>query len=93
MYKDQGVVVKIGGSLIEHTPSIIRTIRESGRSILIIPGGGFFADLVRHRNLSDTAAHFMAIAAMDQYGWLLSTYGIPVTTKPALESKAKILLP
>ena len=31
------------------------------------------------KEISDTAAHFMAIAAMDQYGWLQSTYGLPLT--------------
>lgn len=92
MRKGQAVVIKIGGSLIEHGPEIIRTIRDSDRKVLIIPGGGIFADTVRQTNVSDTAAHFMSIAAMDQYGWLLSTFGIPVTTKPAI-NRTQILLP
>lgn len=91
--RDQALVLKIGGSLIEHAPMIIRTIRESGRSILIIPGGGVFADAVRQKNISDTAAHFMAIAAMDQYGWLLSSYGLPVTRYPVIRESPAILLP
>src|SRR3989304_3959599 len=45
-------------------------------SILVVPGGGPFADLVRaehHRlGLSESVAHRMAILAMDQYGLLLS---------------------
>lgn len=93
MHDDQPVVMKIGGSLIEHAREIIRTIGESRREVLIIPGGGIFADAVRERGVFDTAAHFMAIAAMDQYGWLLSTYGIPVSTEPIRKGSTHILLP
>lgn len=80
--QDRPLIIKIGGSLMDHAAGIIRTIRESERNILIIPGGGIFADAVRQKEISDTAAHFMAIAAMDQYGWLLSSYGMPVTHEP-----------
>lgn len=93
MHQDQAVVIKIGGSLIEHAPGIIREIRDADLTALIIPGGGLFADAVREREVSDTAAHFMAIAAMDQYGWMLSTYGVPVTTDPAMCRHPRILLP
>ena len=87
------MVPKIEGSLIEHAPMIVRDIRENGRDILVIPGGGIFADVVREKEISDTAAHFMAIAAMDQYGWLLSTYGLPVTWTPLMSGSPAILLP
>jgi 5-(aminomethyl)-3-furanmethanol phosphate kinase len=44
--------------------------------LLVVPGGGSFADEVRradHRfGLGDSAAHWMAILAMDQYGHLLA---------------------
>jgi aspartokinase-like uncharacterized kinase len=44
--------------------------------IVVVPGGGSFADAVRradHRfRLGDSAAHWMAILAMDQYGHLLA---------------------
>ena len=48
----------------------------SRRSILVVPGGGSFADLVRrerrrHR-LRAPKAHAMALLAMDQYGLLLA---------------------
>jgi len=43
---------------------------------LLVPGGGPFADTVRVQDtsygLSDGAAHWMAILAMDQYGHLLA---------------------
>ncbi|QXO93891.1 uridylate kinase [Methanospirillum purgamenti] len=93
MHGTQAIVLKIGGSLIKHAPDIIRTIKDSQRDILIIPGGGVFADEIREQGVIGTAAHFMAIAAMDQYGWLLSTYGIPVTITPAFGTGPRILLP
>lgn len=78
---------------MDHAAGIIGTIRESERNVLIIPGGGIFADAVRQKEISDTAAHFMAIAAMDQYGWLLSSYGMPVTHEPVMKRVPHIFLP
>jgi hypothetical protein len=46
------------------------------RRLLFAPGGGPFADQVRSADvrfgLSDSAAHWMAILAMDQYAYLLA---------------------
>jgi aspartokinase-like uncharacterized kinase len=72
-------VLKVGGSLSrEHgLEALGREISRLGARyrLLVVPGGGEFADLVRahHRRypLSETAAHRMAILAMDQYGYLL----------------------
>src|SRR3990172_2476010 len=74
------VVIKIGGSLARTRAlgALLDSIAGwRGRArILVVPGGGPFADLVRaehHRlGLSESAAHRMAILAMDQYGLLLS---------------------
>ena len=87
------MLIKIGGSLTDHARMITRIIRESGRDLLIIPGGGTFADAVRQRDVAGTAAHFMAIAAMDQYGWLLSANGLPVTREPVMAGEPVIFLP
>lgn len=74
------VVVKIGGALLahpQHFEAVLTTLADaaSTRRLLIIPGGGPFADAVRHVDrqikLSDTAAHWMAVLAMDQYAHLL----------------------
>jgi aspartokinase-like uncharacterized kinase len=51
--------------------------RLGGRHhLLVVPGGGDFADTVRDHyrryRLNETTAHQMALLAMDQYGWLLS---------------------
>ena len=57
----------------------LRTIADAGRdvSILIVPGGGPFADTVRDADqrfgLTDEAAHWMAVLAMDQYAHLIAS--------------------
>lgn len=73
------VVIKIGGSLsrTDTLPDLCRTISllAARHALLVVPGGGEFADLVRKYycsyHLSETTAHRMAILAMDQYGYLL----------------------
>ena len=73
-------VLKVGGSLShgENLASLCQKISSLGRrySLLVVPGGGQFADQVREAyrryNLSETAAHRMALLAMDQYGYLLN---------------------
>jgi aspartokinase-like uncharacterized kinase len=73
--------------------------------LLIVPGGGPFADVVREMdrqyNLSDTTAHWMAILAMDQYGFFLSNLSENTTTTLSINdakelaktNKLPILLP
>ena len=65
------VVVKIGGGLMAHTDAfdaVLRTIAATAheRRLLVVPGGGPFADLVRkvyrEFHLSEDAAHWMARA-------------------------------
>ncbi len=71
-------VVKVGGSL-ETAPGLgdlLALLVEYGHSrIVIVPGGGRFADRVRsgqaELNLSDEAAHVMAILAMEQFAGVL----------------------
>ncbi len=72
-------VLKIGGSL-SRGQSLAALCHEISRlgarhRLLVVPGGGDFADTVREHyrryRLSETAAHAMALLAMDQYGWLL----------------------
>jgi len=90
---EKPLVIKVGGSLLPHAREIIRTILESGRSPLILPGGGIFADAVRETGTDGTIAHWMAIAGMEQYGWFLSGFGIEVTEDPEFSDKPRILLP
>lgn len=74
-------VLKVGGSLAEHPESLAKLCRELSvlakvHRIVVVPGGGEFADTVRRIDktymLSNAVAHKMAILAMDQYGLLLS---------------------
>lgn len=87
------LVVKVGGSLFDRTDAVINAIRATGRPVLVIPGGGRFADFVRRLNLSDTAGHWMAIAAMEQYGWYLASHDIPATATIAHPAAMTVLLP
>jgi hypothetical protein len=74
-------VLKVGGSLAEY-PASLRSLCKKLASlakvhkILIVPGGGRFADIVRNFDkaygLSNRVAHEIAVLAMDQFGLFLS---------------------
>lgn len=87
------LVVKVGGSLFDRTASLIDIFQEIGRPVLIVPGGGKFADLVRRLNVSDNAVHWMAIAGMEQFGWYIASHGVPATSEIALPEEVTVLLP
>ena len=77
------IVLKIGGSLFDHSRVLLKKIAAEELDILIVPGGGEFADGVRkvyrERSLSDDAAHWMAVLAMNQYAYFLADgTGIPL---------------
>ncbi len=74
------IVVKLGGSLFG-TPELnswMKVLADYSKQvpIVIVPGGGPFADQVRaadsHYKLSNKTAHHMAILAMKQFGLLLA---------------------
>jgi aspartokinase-like uncharacterized kinase len=74
-------VVKVGGGLlahVDHFDAALATIgvAATSRPLLIVPGGGPFADAVRAADrrlgLGDEAAHWMAVLAMDQYAHLIA---------------------
>ena len=75
------LVVKVGGGLLKCDGDLDR-VREAiasvarERRLLVVPGGGPFADAVRtldaHVRLSDDSAHWMAILAMDQYAHVIA---------------------
>ena len=87
------LVIKIGGSLISHIREITQIIRFSEKKTLIIPGGGIFTERVRDCNVDGSVAHWMAIAGMEQYGWYISSFDIPVTDTPSHSSQTSIFLP
>ena len=80
-------VVKIGGSLLG-SPELERWleifVKFSDGKIIIVPGGGIFADTVREAQklakISDAAAHKLAVLAMDQFGHLLHSINPKLAT-------------
>jgi aspartokinase-like uncharacterized kinase len=72
-------IVKIGGSLLG-SPELPRwlevLVKFSKGHVIIVPGGGLFADAAREAqnltNVSDAIAHQLALLAMDQFGLLLA---------------------
>jgi 5-(aminomethyl)-3-furanmethanol phosphate kinase len=77
------LVVKIGGGLLrdEGLDGLRRACADvtqlaADRAVLVVPGGGPFAEAVRavdaQVGLSDHAAHMLAMRAMDQLGVLLA---------------------
>jgi aspartokinase-like uncharacterized kinase len=87
------LVVKVGGSLFPETGRITAVLKGSRRPLLVVPGGGPFARMVRSLQLPDDPAHWMAVLAMDQFGWYLAAGGLPVTHVLAVPRGAEILLP
>ena len=78
------LVVKIGGGLLraEGLDGLRRACADAtqlaaNRPVLVVPGGGPFADAVRavdaQVGLADEVAHALALRAMDQLGVLLAS--------------------
>ena len=75
------LLLKVGGSLGRGTalrPLLQRiALLAHRRRLLVVPGGGAFAELVRdqmsRQRIDEKTAHHMALLAMDQYGLLLSS--------------------
>lgn len=89
-------VVKVGGGLARELGdgALRRLCGElaklaTDRALLVVPGGGQFADAVRDCDrrfgLSPAGAHHMALLAMDQFGTLLTELipGAQVCADPA----------
>ncbi len=88
-------VIKIGGSLMNYPEELKQLCLEIEKlsiyyKLLIIPGGGSFADHIRSLDsvfhFSPSIAHKMALLAMDQYGLLLSGF----LTKAELVQKVEL---
>lgn len=84
-------VIKIGGSLLAtgHLSGLLRGVATMrGRPIVIVPGGGVFADAVRSAQaaagFSDALAHRLALDAMDRMGLVFAAIepSLCVVSKP-----------
>ncbi|MFW9990616.1 MAG: hypothetical protein ACFFD4_01025 [Candidatus Odinarchaeota archaeon] len=72
------ILIKIGGSCL-HYPQLLAQeckILSEINEVVLVPGGGPFADVVREQaeyfKIQDDEAHWMAVLAMNQFGYLLS---------------------
>lgn len=71
---DDRVIIKLGGSLSRSDTLVdcLNAVEKNyqGRAVVIVPGGGAFADQVRlaqqHWQFDDNTAHHMALLAMQQ---------------------------
>jgi aspartokinase-like uncharacterized kinase len=94
--KDQStspLIVKVGGSLYNQIPDLIPVIKASKRPLLLIPGGGPFADLVRRIQVDNDTAHWMAVSAMEQYGLFIASFGISTTDFISTPFTTTVFLP
>ena len=75
-------VVKLGGGVLANADDFDAVLAAIGAAarlhpLLVVPGGGPFADAVRavdlRFDLSDDAAHWMAVLAMDQYAQFIAS--------------------
>ncbi len=90
------IVAKLGGSLIDLLPDVLQALKESDKRILIVPGGGIFADSVRDLDPDTDSAHWMAILGMEQYGHYISSFGIYATDSLNMDDcpgRVAVLLP
>lgn len=85
-------VVKLGGSL-QGSPNLrrwLKVIAATAAPVVIVPGGGPFADAVRlaqkRLKFSDAVAHHMALLAMEQYGRAIAGMEPSMRTEETLPS-------
>lgn len=86
-------MVKYGGSLLALAPALVPVLLAAPRPVLVVPGGGPFADAVRRLDPGDDAAHWMACAAMEQFGLYLADLGLPAVEELAVPPTPSVLLP
>lgn len=87
------LVVKLGGSLLDCAPSLVPLLAAAPRPLLLVPGGGPFADAVRTLDPAPDAAHWMACAAMEQVGLYLASLGLPGVEALRVPDAPSVLLP
>lgn len=86
-------MLKFGGSLLDCAPPLVPVIVAASQPVLVVPGGGPFADAVRSLDPDPNAAHWMAIAAMEQVGLHLAGLGLPTVEQLRVPDAPSVLLP
>src|SRR2546426_2358433 len=85
-------VIKLGGSFAFSADlgDWIAAIAACAGRVVIVPGGGPFADVVRaaqvQMGFDDRAAHRMALLAMAQYGCAIKSRNEALTLADSLDS-------
>jgi aspartokinase-like uncharacterized kinase len=83
-------VVKLGGSLVEskRLASILSIVGDARARIVVVPGGGTFADAVRQAqkdfDIPVAVAHRMALLAMHQTGLMMAALNPRLKTEESL---------
>lgn len=86
------VVVKLGGSFAftKHLGDWIEALAACAGRVVVVPGGGPFADAVRsaqsRMGFDDKAAHHMAVLAMEQYGRALVSLNSLLSTADSVDA-------
>ncbi|WP_456419102.1 [5-(aminomethyl)furan-3-yl]methyl phosphate kinase [Methanocaldococcus infernus] len=87
-------LVKIGGSLLYRAKPLLKALKECGEKIIIVPGGGEFANVVRKvdktYNLDPSVSHKLAIECMDLVGEIYGDVGNIKTYKTLFDIKREI---
>lgn len=96
------VVLKLGGSLIKQGPELLLSLKSWAKNkkiqLLVVPGGGPFADRIRDMEktagFDDDTSHWLAILSMEQYGiYLREKTKIDTTATLVPFEGVRILLP
>src|SRR5215471_9451529 len=91
------IVVKLGGShaFSSELRDWLAAIVHGAGHVVIVPGGGPFADTVRtaqqKMGFDDDAAHHMALLAMDQYGRALASLNAGLVLASSVSAIRRVL--
>lgn len=92
------IVVKLGGSFAfsKNLKDWIAACAACAGRVVIVPGGGPFADAVRsaqsRMGFDDQAAHQMAVLAMEQYGCALASRNSSLSLADSTEAIQRCLI-
>jgi 5-(aminomethyl)-3-furanmethanol phosphate kinase len=92
------LVLKLGGSLAEsgRLTGIADMVVRAQAPVVVVPGGGPFADAVRRvqpqLKLTDAAAHRLALLAMHQMGLVIAARHARFATAERLDDIARLLV-
>jgi aspartokinase-like uncharacterized kinase len=94
-------VLKLGGSLMNVARELMLRLQmliDEDYSFLVVPGGGPMANLVRdlfeRYRISQEIAHWMAVLAMEQYGYFLAdNTGAKLTREIRRTKDLEVFLP